>query len=294
MGAFLDMAIFIVPLVVALVVIGSVAKFLHGLGLALLGRAQPTEVAPATPVGRFLGLTLSRLLAPLEQIVLVASTLIVALGVFLIADRWRLWDDGLVDVTAKVVAAETRCAPRGETPKVFSALPICPQPIPPDLRPYRTVDLERTTASGETIRVTVRRDLLPDPRAGVGDTVVVAHPVDDPTGFATHLHQNVLLDPWTLILAGVVVRAAATVIRRLRRSLTGTKDEAGEGLFVGLLRMLRRRRGTDPDADEGFELPSGDRAAFLARTHLAAGPRGSAGSARPAGGFGRRASTPSG
>jgi hypothetical protein len=140
-GALLDMAIFVVPLLVVLVVIGSVAKFLHGLGLAVLGRAQPAEVAPATPVGRFLGLTLSRLLAPLEQIVVVASTLIVFLGIFLLADRWRLWDDGLVDVTATVVAAETRCAPRGETPKVFTGLPICPQPIPSDLRPYRTVDL---------------------------------------------------------------------------------------------------------------------------------------------------------
>ena len=102
----------------------SCAPMPSGMAAPVEAAGAPSESGPVTPVGRFLGRTLSMLLAPIQQILAIVAMFLVLSTILFLADRYRLYDDRLVDTTVTIVGRTRRCLDPGVDRN--AALPTAP------------------------------------------------------------------------------------------------------------------------------------------------------------------------
>lgn len=253
----------LVPFVILLVAIGAVLKFVHGFVLSLFGRAPSDEpVRPSTGVGRFLGQVAAKLLYPFEQMLRVTSLVYFMVAVIVVADRLRLWDDGLVDAKAQVTALRTLCQPYGSFEAAVPAATACPTPKPSTMYTVEVADLAVTGADGfDTTTVVSLAEI--GRQVGVGDTIVYAHPLGQPQNFRRHLSQTIGSGVGFLLGLAVTLRATAIALARMRRGLSGAKSDDDRSFWEAFWPFGSRSSGTS--LDQGPDMPSFGMGAVAAR-----------------------------
>ncbi|WP_333825994.1 hypothetical protein [Pinisolibacter sp.] len=275
----------VLPLIVIALMIGVAASFGYRFVLALLGRPQPSESGPVTPVGRFLGRTLSMLLAPIQQILAIVAMFLVLSTILFLADRYRLYDDGLVDTTVTIVGRTRRCLDPGvDRNAALPTAPACSDTGETGRQVIDALDVTFVGAQGRAITAAAPLYLAKPEHRSPGDTFRASYYPAEPLRLGLHLSEMNLIGLDKLLLAGLVSWGLSMVVRRIRHRLVGKTDDdaAEEGGILGAVRGLFRRIGAAL-AGSGAALPPPDTGVIAARAGLGVG--------RPAAaseGFGRR------
>lgn len=266
------------PLIVVVVSVGVALSFGHRFVLALLGRPQPAESGPVTPVGRFLGRALAAVLAPIQQILAIVAMFLVLSTMLFLADRHRLYDDGLVDTTVTIVGPTTRCLAFGvDRNAALPTAPTCDETDRTGRQVVEALDVTFVGAGGRTFTVAAPLYLAEPGHRSPGDTFRASYYPAEPLRLGLHLHQMLTLGLDKLLLAGVVAWGLSMVVRRIRRRLAGKTDDGGEEGGIGAALRRLAKRAAAALAGDGTTPLQPDLGTTAARSGLGAGRPGTVG-----------------
>ncbi len=251
------MTLALLPIFVVVVVGFVLVKYsFHGL-VHLFGWQLTRRPAPVARRAwqKVAGVVLAKLLAPAEQVPLIASVVVFCGGLYLVLDRMRLWDDGLVDTRATVVGLSTACIPYDWFIVPVGTARDCRASERGSYSEREVVQLVYTTAAGSETRALVTRRFLENEDVAIGASVPISYAATEPTHLDYHLWAKSRISPWLIMLVALVLHAVAMVVRRIRRWLAGRPVEEESGLFEQLKGFVRgfRRRNDGGNGDDFCE-----------------------------------------